>query len=165
MFIELERQDIVRFYHDIETDEINKICPLHIPNVTINTDHIVSMIECKNSYGEFDYTEILVTTGKVYKVTERVSEIKEEIRRHESDKKNVDAEYKVLDFDKVNRNGTIISKDAFKDQDGIPIPLKWGSGPDAEVLGTVELNLELDGVYMSISKEDYENIKKMMEDM
>ena len=63
-------------------------------------------------------------------------------------------EYKVLEFDKVNRNGTIISKDAFKDQDS----------PDAEVLGTVELNLEPDGVYMSIGKEDYEKIMKLMEE-
>ena len=75
-----------------------------------------------------------------------------------------DVECKVLEFDKVSRDGTIISKDAFKDQDGKLVPLKWGSGPDAKVLGTVELNLELDGVYMSISKEDYENIRKMMEE-
>ena len=73
-------------------------------------------------------------------------------------------ECKLLEFDKVNRNGTIISKDAFKDQDYKPVPLKWGSGPDAEVLGTVELNLEPDGVYMSIGKEDYEKIMKLMEE-
>ena len=81
MFIELEQMDVVRFYHDIETNEAHEGYPLHVPNVTINTDHIVSMIEYENSYGEFDYTEILVTTGKVYKVTERISEIKEEMRR------------------------------------------------------------------------------------
>ena len=65
------------------------------------------------------------------------------------------AECKLLEFDKVNHNGTIISKDAFKDQDGKPVPLKWGSGPDAEILGTVELSAVPDGISMSISKEDY----------
>ena len=79
MFIELQQMDVVRLYHDIETDEAYGGYPLHVPNVTINTDHIVSMIECKNSYGEFDHTEILVTTGKVYKVTECISDIKERL--------------------------------------------------------------------------------------
>lgn len=81
MFIELEQTDVRRFYTEPGTNARIEGPFLHVPNVTINTDHIVSMIEHKNLYGEFDHTEILVITGKVYKVIERVSEIKEEIKR------------------------------------------------------------------------------------
>lgn len=82
MFIQLEQIDVRRFYTEPSTNTRIEGPALHISNVTINTDHIVSMIEHKNIYGEFDHTEILVITGKVYKVTERVLDIKEEMRRH-----------------------------------------------------------------------------------
>lgn len=43
------------------------------------------------------------------------------------------------------------------------VPLKWKSSHDAEVLGTAELNVEPDDVYMSINKETYEKIRTMLE--
>lgn len=82
MFIELEQKEAERFYHDVERNMLCEGPSLHKPNVTINTDYIVSMVEHKNLHGEFDHTEIVVMTGQVYKVIERVSNIKEEMRRY-----------------------------------------------------------------------------------
>ena len=78
MFIELEQKDAERFYHDTARNMLCKDPAWYKFNVTINTDYIVSMVEHKNLHGEFDYTEIVVATGQVYKVTERVSNIKKE---------------------------------------------------------------------------------------
>lgn len=69
-------------------------------------------------------------------------------------------EFKVFDFSTVSRNGVCISKDAFKDQDGKQVPLKWGSGEHAEVIGNAELNVCEDGVSISMSKETYANLIK-----
>lgn len=70
-------------------------------------------------------------------------------------------EYKVLAYSSANRNGQIISRDAFKDQDGKTVPLKWGSGKDAFVIGTAELDSRDDGIHakctVTCSKEDYIN--------
>ncbi len=69
--------------------------------------------------------------------------------------------FKVFDFSAVNRNGIIISKDAFKDQDGAMIPLKWGSGEHAEVIGSADLSVCGDGLSISMSEETYTNLIKM----
>lgn len=74
-------------------------------------------------------------------------------------------EFKAFDFSTISRNGQIISKDAFKDQDGKRVPLKWGSGEDAEVIGDVELDVCGNGVSMSMSEETYAKlIKKSKEE-
>ena len=71
---------------------------------------------------------------------------------------------KILEFDVPNRNGTIISKDALKNQDNKPVPLKWGTGKDAKVIGTVNLEVCGDGVSMSMDKETYNKILKLTEE-
>ena len=70
-------------------------------------------------------------------------------------------EYKILAYSSANRNGQIMSKDALKDQDGKRIPLKFGSGKDAEVIGDVELHTCGGGVSISISEEIYTKLMKM----
>lgn len=70
-------------------------------------------------------------------------------------------EFKIFDFSDVSRNGQIISKDAFKDQDGKQVPLKWGSGEHAEIIGDAELSVLEDGVSISISEETYAKLMKM----
>lgn len=71
---------------------------------------------------------------------------------------------KILEFDVPSRDGIIISKDALKNQDDKAVPLKWGTGKDAEVIGTVNLEVCNDGVSMSMDKETYDKILKLMED-
>ena len=71
---------------------------------------------------------------------------------------------KILEFDVPSRDGTIISKDALKNQDDKPVPLKWGTGKDAKILGTVNLEVCGDGVSMSMDKETYNKILKLMEE-
>lgn len=71
---------------------------------------------------------------------------------------------KILEFDVPSRDGIIISKDAFKNQDNKPVPLKWGTGKDAEVIGSVNLESRDDGVYMTMDKETYNKIMKFWED-
>lgn len=70
------------------------------------------------------------------------------------------AEHKirVMKFDKVNSNNTIISKDAFKDQDDKPVPLIWRCEGNAEKLGTANLEICDDGVYASIDEETYKKL-------
>lgn len=68
-------------------------------------------------------------------------------------------EFKIFDFSGI-RNGRIISKDAFKDQDGKPVPLKWGSSELAEIIGTAKLNVCGDGLSISMDEETY---AKLME--
>lgn len=71
---------------------------------------------------------------------------------------------KILEFDVPSRDGTIISKDALENQDNKPVPLKWGTGKDAKILGTVDLEICNDGVSMSMDKETYDKILKLMEE-
>lgn len=73
-------------------------------------------------------------------------------------------ETKVLEFDVPSHDGIIISKDALKNQDNKPVPLKWGTGKDAEVIGTVDLEVLDDGVSMLMDEETYNKIMKLMEE-
>lgn len=69
---------------------------------------------------------------------------------------------KCLEFDTLSHDGTITSKDAFKNQEDKPVPLKWRSGKDAEVLGTVNLEIHDDGgVYISMDEETYNRLMKL----
>ena len=65
---------------------------------------------------------------------------------------------RILKFDKVNNNNTIISKDACKDQDGKPVPLIWRSEGNAEKLGTADLKISDDGLYVLIDEETYKKL-------
>ncbi len=71
-------------------------------------------------------------------------------------------EFKTFEFNAVNRNGQIIPEDAFKDQDGkTVIPLKWDNSKEPFVIGTAELVVGSNGMYVkcdiTCSKEDYIN--------
>lgn len=68
-----------------------------------------------------------------------------------------------MEFDIPSRDGIIISKDALKNQDDKPVPLKWGTGKDAEVIGSVDLEICNDGVSMSMDEETYNKILNLME--
>lgn len=67
---------------------------------------------------------------------------------------------RVVKFDTVecNGNGNSISKDACIDQDDKSVPLKWGSGENAEVLGTANLEIRDDGLYATINEETYKKL-------
>jgi hypothetical protein len=70
-------------------------------------------------------------------------------------------EFKTFEMNTVNRNDRVISKDAFNDQDGKIVPLKWGNDKDPFVIGSAELDVGSNGMYVkcdiTCSKEDYIN--------
>lgn len=69
--------------------------------------------------------------------------------------------FKSFSFDTVNGNGQRISKDAFKDQDGKTVPLKWGTDKPSEIIGPAKLEVHGDRISMSISEETYKKLMKM----
>ncbi len=68
--------------------------------------------------------------------------------------------FKAFSFDTVGRNNTVISKDAFKDQDGKIVPLKY-SKEHPEIIGPAKLEVHGDGLSISISEETYAKLMKM----
>lgn len=88
---------------------------------------------------------------------EDIESIKERMEKFLEEEE--ERELKAFDFNTASRNNTVISKDAFKDQDGKPVPLKW-SHEHPEIIGPATLNVREDGISISVSEETYAKLIK-----
>lgn len=100
-------------------------------------------------------------TIETYHGKDRVNEVKDGIPLETH---HVEHKFNLFDFFTVRRNNTVISKDAFKDQDGKQIPIKWGTNEHPEIIGPAKLEVHGDGISMSISEETYAKLMKMVKE-
>jgi len=72
-FITLNRPDV------FACDNNGNMTSKHQQPITINPQHIVSMVEHFDHYKEFVYTELYLSNGTYERVTSKIEEIVEEI--------------------------------------------------------------------------------------